>query len=325
MAIWYGSAESDGYNALVLNAGLAWRDIALLRALSRYLRQAGIAFSQSYMWATLNRHPAIAGALVELFHARFAPGRADEDAATGRLPAIEAALEAVESLDEDRIIRRFANRDRRDACAPTSSSSRADGAPARRDRFKLDSSAHRRPAAAEAVPRNLRLQPARRGRASPLRPRRARRHPLVGPAAGFPHRGARPRQGAAGQERRDRAGRRQGRLRAEEAAGRRRRARRSLAEGDGGLPHLHAPPPRPHRQSRRRRASCRRQGVVRHDGDDPYLVVAADKGTATFSDTRQRASRSSAASGSATPSPAAARPATTTRRWASRRAAPGRR
>ena len=53
MAVWYGSAESDGYNALTLNAGLAWRDIALLAHLSRYLRQAGAAYSQHYMWATL--------------------------------------------------------------------------------------------------------------------------------------------------------------------------------------------------------------------------------------------------------------------------------
>ena len=64
--------------------------------------------------------------------------------------------------------------------------------------------------------------------------------------------------------------------------------------------------------------------VVRHDGDDPYLVVAADKGTATFSDIAN-GSRASTVSGSTTPSRPAARPATTTRRWASPRAAPGNR
>ena len=65
-----------------------------------------------------------------------------------------------------------------------------------------------------------------------------------------------------------------------------------------------------------------RPGIVRYDGDDPYLVVAADKGTATFSDiANEIAART--ASGSATRSPRAARPATTTRRWASPRAAPG--
>ncbi len=65
--------------------------------------------------------------------------------------------------------------------------------------------------------------------------------------------------------------------------------------------------------------------VVRHDGDDPYLVVAADKGTATFSDIANALAAANTASGSTTPSPRAARPATTTRRWASPRAAPGKR
>ena len=64
-------------------------------------------------------------------------------------------------------------------------------------------------------------------------------------------------------------------------------------------------------------------GVVRRDGDDPYLVVAADKGTATFSDIGQRGGASATASGSATRSPPAGPRATTTRRWASPRAAPG--
>ena len=65
------------------------------------------------------------------------------------------------------------------------------------------------------------------------------------------------------------------------------------------------------------------EGVVRHDGDDPYLVVAADKGTATFSRHRQRGRARTTASGSATRSRPAARSATTTRRWGSRRARPG--
>ena len=67
---------------------------------------------------------------------------------------------------------------------------------------------------------------------------------------------------------------------------------------------------------------CPPRDVVRHDGDDPYLVVAADKGTATFSTWPTR-SRPATGSGWATCSPPAARRATTTRRWASPRAAPG--
>jgi glutamate dehydrogenase len=108
MAVWFGHAESDGYNALVLEAGLAWRDIALIRSVSRYLRQAGQPYSQSYMWETLNRHPAIARIIVELFHARFAPG-GKEASAKSWMAKIEAGLEAVKSLDEDRIIRAFVN------------------------------------------------------------------------------------------------------------------------------------------------------------------------------------------------------------------------
>ena len=150
------------------------------------------------------------------------------------------------------------------------------------DRDQVRQPQDRRAAAAEAALRDLRLFAARRRRAPALRQGRARRHPLVGPAAGFPHRGARPGQGAAGEERRDRAGRRQGRLRAEAAAG-------GPARGDPGRGHrrlqgVHLEPARRHRQSRRPTASIPPENVVRHDDDDPYLVVAADKGTATFSD-----------------------------------------
>ncbi len=107
-----GIAENDGFNALVLTAGLWWRDVALIRALARYLRQIRIAFSQDYMWATLRKHGAVAARLVALFQARFDPrepeeGRAAREAAI--LGEIEEALNAVDSLDEDRILRRFMN------------------------------------------------------------------------------------------------------------------------------------------------------------------------------------------------------------------------
>jgi glutamate dehydrogenase len=107
MAVWYGHAESDGYNALTVNAGLAWRDIAALRTVSRWLRQAGVAYSQTYMWTTLNAHPEIAKAMVEFFHARFDPNRTGGGEKWAR--KIIAALEEVKSLDEDRIITRFVN------------------------------------------------------------------------------------------------------------------------------------------------------------------------------------------------------------------------
>ena len=105
-------AESDGYNALVLAAGLMWRDVALIRTISRFLRQIRVPYSQDYMWATLTQHAAIAAEIVRLFHARFDPrlaAGADQRAAQQRevVAAIEALLAKVESLDEDRILRHF--------------------------------------------------------------------------------------------------------------------------------------------------------------------------------------------------------------------------
>ena len=60
MAVMRGRAENDGYNALVLTAGLQWRDVALVRTISRFLRQVRVPYSQDYMWATLRKHFGIA-------------------------------------------------------------------------------------------------------------------------------------------------------------------------------------------------------------------------------------------------------------------------
>jgi glutamate dehydrogenase len=105
-------AENDGYNALVLAAGLGWREVALIRSISRFLRQIRVAYSQDYMWTTLRNHPAVAAQVVDLFRTRFDPHlavstaqRAEREAEI--LSAIEMALQAVQSLDEDRIIRHF--------------------------------------------------------------------------------------------------------------------------------------------------------------------------------------------------------------------------
>jgi glutamate dehydrogenase len=74
-ALWRGEAESDGFNNLVLLAQADWRQVATLRGYCKYLQQVGIAFSQSYMEETLIRYPAIAGLLIELFNAKFDPRR----------------------------------------------------------------------------------------------------------------------------------------------------------------------------------------------------------------------------------------------------------
>ena len=109
--VWLGAAENDGFNRLVLLADLDWREVVILRAYAKYLRQAAIAFSQDYMENALANHPGLARLLVDLFHARFDPARGAERAAreTGLVEEIEAALENVPSLDEDRILRRFLN------------------------------------------------------------------------------------------------------------------------------------------------------------------------------------------------------------------------
>ena len=149
--IWRGNAENDGFNRLVLGAKLSWRQVAMLRGYSKYLLQTGATFSQTYMEETLGCYPAIAGLLVELFLARFDPHRetwsADELKAAGATLAVEmqtlipahvqaahpalikdlsdglsrpraeqigvvegvisVLLENVASLDEDRILRSF--------------------------------------------------------------------------------------------------------------------------------------------------------------------------------------------------------------------------
>src|SRR6266568_2851148 len=114
LTVMRASAENDGYNALVLAAGVPWRDVALVRTVSRFLRQVRIAYSQDYLWATLRKHAGIAAKIVQLFHARFDPRlaiAADERAHNqAEIQAqIESELQSVESLDEDRILRRFVN------------------------------------------------------------------------------------------------------------------------------------------------------------------------------------------------------------------------
>jgi glutamate dehydrogenase len=73
--IWRGQAENDGFNKLILGAQMEWRQIAVLRGVCKYLLQTGVPFSQTYMEETLNRYPLIAGLLVELFEIKFDPNR----------------------------------------------------------------------------------------------------------------------------------------------------------------------------------------------------------------------------------------------------------
>ncbi|MDX1385233.1 MAG: NAD-glutamate dehydrogenase, partial [Thermoanaerobaculia bacterium] len=110
-AVWTGEMENDSFNRLVLTAGIEPRHVTVLRAYSKYLRQARIPFSQSYMRATLGNHPEVARLLVELFLAWFDPegGEDADQRAAAIVGRIEERLEGVSSLDEDRILRRFLN------------------------------------------------------------------------------------------------------------------------------------------------------------------------------------------------------------------------
>jgi len=109
-----GTIENDGYNRLVLVAGISAREAAILRAYGKYLRQIGFPFSQSYIETALASHPRVVADLVELFHTRFDPARFGGTAGDERAAAaaeleerVRAALDAIPSLDDDRICRAF--------------------------------------------------------------------------------------------------------------------------------------------------------------------------------------------------------------------------
>ena len=108
-ATWTGAAENDGFNSLVLSAGLNWRQAMVLRAYAKYLRQAGATFSQDYMEDTLRNNVHTTRLLVNLFEARMSPERqrAGTELIDGLLEELDGALDQVASLDEDRILRSF--------------------------------------------------------------------------------------------------------------------------------------------------------------------------------------------------------------------------
>lgn len=108
-AVWQGDAENDNFNALVLSAGLTWRQAVVLRAYAKYMRQAGSTFSQDYMEDTLRNNVHTTRLLVSLFEARMAPVRqtAGSELVDAMMEELDGALDQVASLDEDRILRAF--------------------------------------------------------------------------------------------------------------------------------------------------------------------------------------------------------------------------
>lgn len=108
-AVWHGELESDGFNRLVLNAGLTSREVMLLRAYARYMRQVSFPFSQTYIEDTLLLNSPLTALLVQLFNLRFNPDKKEgrEKAQAELVARINTALDKVENLDDDRIIRRY--------------------------------------------------------------------------------------------------------------------------------------------------------------------------------------------------------------------------
>ncbi len=113
-AVWAQEAENDGFNRLVIEQGLPWRDVLVLRIVAKYWRQTGSALSQALMERTFSQYGEIARDLVSLFDARLRPAEEmimelREKQEKEISERITAALDEVESLDADRIIRRFRN------------------------------------------------------------------------------------------------------------------------------------------------------------------------------------------------------------------------
>ena len=292
IAVWEGMAESDQFNALLINAGLPWRDIAIVRALSRYLRQTAIPYGQDLIAETLNRYPDVTRALVELFYARFDPERDDDgrDEEAMRLTQqIEELCNDIESLADDTIVHRLLNLI--EATLRTNVFQvEEDGSPARTFAFKLD-------------PHEIMNLP----RPAPYREIWVYSPRVEGVHLRF---GAVARGGLRWSDRpQDFRTEVLGLVKAQQV----KNAVIVPVGAKGGF----YPKKLPDRSQREAWFEEGRESykifidtmlditddlkgdsvvapdrVVRRDGDDPYLVVAADKGTATFSDTANAISQS---------------------------------
>jgi glutamate dehydrogenase len=278
-ALWRSETEDDEFNGLVLDAELTWRQIVVLRAYARYLRQAGTQFSQSYLQRVLRSNPAITRLLVRLFESRFDPrrrGGADERCAA-LTEELRSALDEVVSLDHDRILRSYLalveatlrTNYFADARAPylvlKLAPENVPGIPAPRPKFEMFVYSPR----LEAV--HLRFGAvARGGLRWSERPEDFRTEVLGLVKAQEVKNSVIVPSGAKGgfvcKRLPDPADR--DAYQAEVLACYRTFIAAMLDVTDNIVGDRVVPPP----------------GVVRLDGDDPYLVVAADKGTATFSD-----------------------------------------
>ncbi len=114
VAVWRGRADNDGFNRLILAAGADWREAALMRTLSAYRRQCGMGELAETQIAALEAYPEIARQILDLFAARFDPGRSGTlkvraKACAAGYAAIEESLQSVASLQDDQALRRLAD------------------------------------------------------------------------------------------------------------------------------------------------------------------------------------------------------------------------
>jgi glutamate dehydrogenase len=271
-----GRAEADGFNRLVLRAGLSWRECWLLRAMFRWLKQVGFAFAQESVEAALAAHAGAARVLVDLFAARFDPDRPRDAAAEAGLDAEwRRLIDAVANPDEDRILTRL--RTLLDATLRTNFHQHKEYIS-----FKVDSAA----AGDMPSPRPWR-------EIFVHSPRMEGTHLRAGPVA---------RGGIRWSDRRED-------FRTEILGLMKAQRLKNVVivptGAKGGFILKHPPPAADREAFTAEGIACYRtlvrgmlditdnittEGirtpgrVVRRDGDDPYIVAAADKGTATFSD-----------------------------------------
>jgi len=294
LAVLGGEADNDPFNKLIISASADWREAAVLRAYAAYLRQIRSPFGPRYIAETLDRHAGMTRDLIELFRLRFDPGRRgmpEENAETETKirKRYEGALAAVQSLDEDRILRHvltlISAPVRTNYFRQTASTTASNAAPDT-IAFKLaskdvDGMPEPRPYREIWVysPRvegiHLRFAPIARGglrwsdRAQDFRTEvlglakaQQVKNAVIVPAGA---------KGGFVPKRLPRIGSRE-EIQAEGTAAYKLFVGTLLSITDNLKDGSVVPPPR----------------VVRHEGDDPYLVVAADKGTATFSDIANR-------------------------------------
>ena len=280
--IWAKQVENDGFNRLTLAAALASEEIIMLRAYAKYLKQAGFTYSQSYIEQTLANHAAITQALAVLFHQRFDPSQsAGEATSVDTVKRIQALLDNVVNADEDRILRRFLS---------------VIQATLRTNYYQLDNNGHRK------AYLSLKLESAKV-------PELPEPKPLFeifvySPRVeGIHLRGGKVARGGLRWSDRPEDFRTEvlGLVKAQQV----KNAVIVPVGSKGGFVLKAAPPAADREAYMKEGVACYQtflrglldltdnlvkgqvvppKQVVRHDEDDPYLVVAADKGTATFSD-----------------------------------------